>query len=118
MSWFQALLVVEDALSRGAGGERGRHGCGAVAQGSDHLPAAPARARQRPRGPRGAVETLVERFGRRGTEPNELFRSELLLLRCFRSEFGQNSCKIQEFSLEKFLRKFKIRKCRKKINTQ
>ena len=36
------------------------------------------------------VEDLVERFGRRGTEPNELFRSE----------FGQNSCKIQEFSLE------------------
>ena len=34
--------------------------------------------------------TLVERFSRRGTEPNELFRSE----------FGQNSCKMQEFSLE------------------
>ena len=36
------------------------------------------------------VEDLVERFGRRGTEPNELFRSE----------FGQNSFKIQEFSVE------------------
>ena len=34
--------------------------------------------------------TLVERFGRRGTEPNELFRSE----------FGHNSFKIQELSLE------------------
>ena len=34
--------------------------------------------------------TWVERFGRRGTEPNELFRSE----------FGQNSFKIEEFSLE------------------
>ena len=33
------------------------------------------------------VEISVERFGRRGTEPNELFRSE----------FGQNSGKIQEF---------------------
>ena len=32
----------------------------------------------------------VERFGRRGTEQNELLRSE----------FGENSCKIQEFSLE------------------
>ena len=38
-----------------------------------------------------AVRTSVERFGRRGTEPNELFRSEL----------GQNSFKIQEFSLKK-----------------
>ena len=36
------------------------------------------------------VEGWVERFGWRGTEPNELFRSE----------FGQNSFKIQEFSLE------------------
>ena len=36
-----------------------------------------------------AAGALVERFGRRGTEQNELFRSE----------FGQNSCKIQEFSL-------------------
>ena len=36
------------------------------------------------------VERWVERFDRRGTEPFELFRSE----------FGQNSCKIQEFSLE------------------
>ena len=34
--------------------------------------------------------TSVERFGRRGTEPNELLRSE----------FGQNSFKIQEFSSE------------------
>ena len=32
----------------------------------------------------------VERFGRRGTEPNELFRSD----------FGQNSFKIQKCSLE------------------
>ena len=38
----------------------------------------------------GAVPLLVERFDRRGTEPFELFRSE----------FGQNSFKIQEFSLE------------------
>ena len=37
-----------------------------------------------------AVAAWVERFGRRGTEPNELFRSE----------FGQNSVKIQEFSVE------------------
>ena len=35
---------------------------------------------------------LVERFDRRGIEPFELFTSE----------FGQNSFKIQEFSLEKF----------------
>ena len=35
--------------------------------------------------------TRVERFDRRGTGPNEPFRSE----------FGQNSFKIQEFSLEK-----------------
>ena len=34
--------------------------------------------------------TWAERFDRRGTEPFELFRSE----------FGQNSFKIQEFSLE------------------
>ena len=41
---------------------------------------------------RGAVGALawVERFDRRGIEPFELFRSE----------FGQNSFKIQEFSLE------------------
>ena len=38
---------------------------------------------------RGA-RPCVERFGRRGTEPNGLFRSE----------FGQNSFKIQEFSLK------------------
>ena len=38
-----------------------------------------------------AVYFRVERFDRRGTEPFELFRSE----------FGQNSFKIQEFSLEK-----------------
>ena len=37
-----------------------------------------------------AARHLVERFDRRGTEPNELFRSE----------FRQNSSKIQEFSLE------------------
>ena len=37
-----------------------------------------------------AAGALVERFGRRGTEQNELLRSE----------FGENSCKIQEFSLE------------------
>ena len=37
-----------------------------------------------------ASQTWVERFGRRGTEPNELLRSE----------FGENSCTIQEFSLE------------------
>ena len=43
-----------------------------------------------------AVYGLVERFGRRGTEPNELFTSE----------FGQNSCKTQEFSLEKKIQKF------------
>ena len=36
------------------------------------------------------VTIWIERFGRRGTEPNELFRTEL----------GQNSFKIQEFSLE------------------
>ena len=36
------------------------------------------------------VFAWVERFGRRGTEPNELFRSES----------GQNSFKLQEFSLE------------------
>ena len=36
------------------------------------------------------VRVWVERFDRRGTEPNELFRSE----------FGQSSFKIQEFSLE------------------
>ena len=42
-----------------------------------------------------AVEAWVERFDRRGTEPFELFRSE----------FGQNSCKIQEFSLEKLNKK-------------
>ena len=36
------------------------------------------------------ARSWVERFGRRGTEQNELFRSE----------FGQNSCKIQEFPLE------------------
>ena len=43
-------------------------------------------------GPADPVAPCVERFGRRGTEPNELFRSE----------FGQNSFKnlIQEFSLE------------------
>ena len=35
-------------------------------------------------------ETWVERFDRRGIEPFELFRSE----------FGQNSFKIQEFSVE------------------
>ena len=39
-------------------------------------------------GPR--VRRLVERFDRRRTEPFELFRSE----------FGQSSFKIQEFSLE------------------
>ena len=38
----------------------------------------------------GAASCLVERLDRRGTEPFELFRSE----------FGQNSFKIQEFSLE------------------
>ena len=38
-----------------------------------------------------AALDCVERFGRRGTEPNELFRSE----------FGHNSFKIQE-SVEKF----------------
>ena len=43
--------------------------------------AAPAVRRVRPR---------VERFDRRGTEPFELFRSE----------FGQNPFKVQEFSLE------------------
>ena len=36
------------------------------------------------------VPLCVERFDRRGTEPFELFRSEV----------GQNSFKIQEFSLE------------------
>ena len=36
------------------------------------------------------VRNLVERFDRRGIEPFELFRSE----------FGQNSVKIQECSLE------------------
>ena len=40
--------------------------------------------------PAVAVQTRVERFDRRGTEPFELFRSE----------FGQNSCTIQEFSPE------------------
>ena len=52
------------------------------------------RSRLRPRRPSRGLDprgkALVERFGQRGTEPNELFRSE----------FGQNSCKIQEFSLE------------------
>ena len=43
------------------------------------------------------VVRWVERFGRRGTEPNKLFRLEV----------GQNSFKIQEFSIEK-QRKFKI----------
>ena len=43
----------------------------------------------RKKGP--SVMDLVERFDQRGTEPNELFRSE----------FGQNSCKIQKFSVEK-----------------
>ena len=38
----------------------------------------------------GAVCRWVERFDRRGTEPFELLASE----------FGQNSFKIQEFSLE------------------
>ena len=37
------------------------------------------------------VKAWVERFDRRGTEPFELFRSEV----------GQNSFKIQEFSLKK-----------------
>ena len=47
----------------------------------------------------GRSRRWVERFDRRGTEPNELFRSE----------FGQNSFKIQEFSI--FARNFKkIRK--------
>ena len=41
--------------------------------------------------------TWVERFGRRGTEPNELFRSE----------FGENSCKIQEIKLRKKFKKFR-----------
>ena len=45
-------------------------------------------------GDRNAVQAefrpWVERFGRRGTEQNELLRSE----------FGENSFKIQEFSLE------------------
>ena len=36
------------------------------------------------------VRALVERFDKRGTEPFELFRSE----------FGQHSVKIHEFSLE------------------
>ena len=36
------------------------------------------------------VPSSVERFDRRGTEPNELFTAD----------FGQNSSKIQEFSLE------------------
>ena len=40
--------------------------------------------------PRAEVLSQVERFDRRGTEPFELFTSE----------FVQNSCKIQEFSLE------------------
>ena len=51
-------------------------------------------------GARAAVPSWVERFGRRETEPNDLFRSE----------FGQNSFKIQAFSLEKSkknVRKFK-----------
>ena len=39
---------------------------------------------------RKAVETLVERFDRRGTEPFELLRSE----------FGQNSVRIKEILLE------------------
>ena len=42
---------------------------------------------RRPRPGAEAAARWVERFGRRGTEPNELFRSE----------FVQNSCKIQEF---------------------
>ena len=46
--------------------------------------------RDEPHPPWARVHAGVERFDRRGTEPNELFRSE----------FGQNSCKIQEFSLE------------------
>ena len=42
------------------------------------------------RGETVAVTGWVERFGRRGTEPNEQFRSE----------FGQNSFEIQDFSVE------------------
>ena len=43
-----------------------------------------------PGGAERSVRTLVGRFDRRGTEPFELFRSE----------FGQNSCKIQKCSPE------------------
>ena len=63
----------------------------------------PGRAAQAAAGPRtaallrvhgqgaaGSVDSLVERFDRRGTEPFELFTLE----------FGHNSFKIQEFSLE------------------
>ena len=59
-----------------------------------------ARAAAAPRG--FEALTSVERFDRRGTEPNELFRSE----------FGENSFKIQEFSLE-FFSEFRqyFRKC-------
>ena len=45
-----------------------------------------------------SFRTWAERFGRRGTEPKELFTSE----------FGQNSCKIQEYSI--FVRKKNHRK--------
>ena len=43
------------------------------------------------------VRTLVERFDRRGTEPFELFRSE----------FGQNTCKIKEFYFSQKIQKIK-----------
>ena len=58
-------------------------------------------AGERHAGPRHVVDRValrdvrawVERFDRRGIEPFELFRSEF-------GDFGQNSFKIQEFSLE------------------
>ena len=52
----------------------------------DVVPLGPAAEAER----KFAAFALVGRFDRRGTEPFELFRSE----------FGQNSFKIQEFSLE------------------
>ena len=60
-----------------------RVGAGRVRPAARDLP--PGRDRGLP-----AARHLVQRFDRRGTEPNELFRSE----------FRQNSSKIQEFSLE------------------
>ena len=63
-------------------------GAGGRSHGRARPPAA-GRAGAAPSG-RGMARVLGERLGRRGTEQNELFRLE----------FGQNSCKMQEFSLE------------------